>query len=273
MERKRLRFRESFVFYSDFFETLFALPDSECVKVLRAIREYMHGGDYPLEGAAGVAFIPIRQTMDRDNEKFEKVCEQRSIAGKRSSEMRRRQGDIHTPATNVDSVGQCSANATEYESETVNESEHEEENEHEDVLLTLSPDDSSGLPSAQTLPQFSAVMRGFNTAFAGRLPQVKQMSTGRRKAVKARLEENGVQSLTVVMKNVSESQFLQGKNDHGWRADFDWIFRPANYLKILEGNYNNNQNYATDQQDNKQCANEYALRQFAEARRNRSIGG
>lgn len=261
MERKRLKFRESFVFYSDFFETLFALPESECVKVLRAIREYMHGGDYPLDGAAEVAFIPIRQTMDRDNEKFEKVCEQRSIAGKRSSEMRRRQGDIHTPTTNVDSVEQSSANATEYESET--EDEHEDECEN----------GSDHHTSLQTLPQFSAVMRGFNTAFAGRLPQVKQMSTGRRKAVKARLEENGVQSLTVVMKNVSESQFLQGKNDHGWRADFDWIFRPANYLKILEGNYNNNQNYATDQQDHKQCANEYALRQFAEARRNRSVQG
>lgn len=261
MERKRLKFRESFVFYSDFFETLFALPESECVKVLRAIREYMHGGDYPLDGAAEVAFIPIRQTMDRDNEKFEKVCEQRSIAGKRSSEMRRLQGDIHTQATNVESVEQSSANATEYESET--ESEHEEECENGSEHHT----------SLQTQPQFSAVMRSFNTAFAGRLPQIKQMSPARRKAVKARLEENGVQSLAVVMKNVSESAFLQGKNDHGWRADFDWIFRPANYLKILEGNYNNNQNYATDQQDNKQCANEYALRQFAEARRNRSIEG
>ena len=261
MERKRLKFRESFVFYSDFFETLFALPEGECVKVLRAIREYMHGGDYPLDGAAEVAFIPIRQTMDRDNEKFEKVCEQRSIAGKRSSEMRRRQGDIVTPATNVDSVEQSSANATEYESET--ENEHEEENEN----------GSENHTSVQTLPQFSTVMRSFNTAFAGRLPQIKQMSPGRRKAVKARLEENGAQSLAVVMKNVSESEFLQGKNGHGWHADFDWIFRPANYLKILEGNYNNKQNHATDQQDNKQCANEYALRQFAEARRNRGMQG
>ena len=36
---------------------------------------------------------------------------------------------------------------------------------------------------------------------------------------------------------VSESKFLQGKNDRGWTADFDWVFKPTNFTKIIEGKY------------------------------------
>ncbi|KAF1076240.1 hypothetical protein MKHDV_01261 [Halodesulfovibrio sp. MK-HDV] len=36
---------------------------------------------------------------------------------------------------------------------------------------------------------------------------------------------------------VHESAFLAGENDRGWTANFDWIVKPANMIKIEEGNY------------------------------------
>ena len=36
---------------------------------------------------------------------------------------------------------------------------------------------------------------------------------------------------------VLNSPFLLGENNRNWRADFDWIFKPSNFVKILEGNY------------------------------------
>ena len=39
---------------------------------------------------------------------------------------------------------------------------------------------------------------------------------------------------------VASSQFLNGKSKHGWKADFDWILKPDNMVKIMEGNYQNN---------------------------------
>ena len=117
----------------------------------------------------------------------------------------------------------------------------------------------------------AAVMTGFNDLFAGVLPRMKVMTPQRRTALRARIRENGTESLLEVLRNVKESPFLQGRNSHGWRADFDWIMRPSNYIKILEGNYNNNPStYATDRQDYKQSANEYALHRFREARSRRN---
>ena len=43
-----------------------------------------------------------------------------------------------------------------------------------------------------------------------------------------------------VIKQAAKSDFLNGRNDRGWIADFDWLMRPNNFVKVLEGNYNNN---------------------------------
>ena len=37
----------------------------------------------------------------------------------------------------------------------------------------------------------------------------------------------------------SESDFLSGENDRGWKATFDWLIRPKNFIKVVEGNYSN----------------------------------
>lgn len=36
---------------------------------------------------------------------------------------------------------------------------------------------------------------------------------------------------------VDKSDFLSGNNDRGWTANFDWILKPANMVKIEEGSY------------------------------------
>ena len=61
-------------------------------------------------------------------------------------------------------------------------------------------------------------------------------------AIQARARENGKESLMEVIKQAAKSDFLNGRNDRGWVADFDWLMRPNNFVKVLEGNYNNNGN-------------------------------
>jgi hypothetical protein len=41
---------------------------------------------------------------------------------------------------------------------------------------------------------------------------------------------------------VSRSAFLQGANDSGWQADFDWILTAKNWDKIMEGKYEPTEN-------------------------------
>lgn len=84
---------------------------------------------------------------------------------------------------------------------------------------------------------YIAVMNDFNARFAGRLPAVSRMTDSRRAAVRARIAECGPDSVAAVFDAIAASPFLCGQNDRNWRADFDWVFRPRNYVKILENNY------------------------------------
>ena len=85
---------------------------------------------------------------------------------------------------------------------------------------------------------YNALMNTFNTMFGGKLPKVTSMTEKRKKAVKARVAEHGKNAIMTVFNNVLQSAFLTGNNDKNWSCDFDWIFRPTNFIKILEGNYN-----------------------------------
>lgn len=42
-----------------------------------------------------------------------------------------------------------------------------------------------------------------------------------------------------VFERANKSKFLQGSNDRGWSATFDWIITPDNFEKIRAGNYDN----------------------------------
>ena len=48
-----------------------------------------------------------------------------------------------------------------------------------------------------------------------------------------------IDELKQIFEKANNSSFLTGKNDSGFKANFDWIINPNNALKILEGNYDN----------------------------------
>lgn len=78
------------------------------------------------------------------------------------------------------------------------------------------------------------------------IPKVKAISEKRKKALSARIREHGKNSLADVVRQATTSDFLNGKNDRGWVTDIDWMLRPNNFVKILEGNYKNLNNNGTD---------------------------
>jgi len=73
----------------------------------------------------------------------------------------------------------------------------------------------------------------------GQLPEVKKMSDVRKTRITNLQKKYGKESIISVIEKTRDSEFLQGDNKEGWIASFDWIFKPANFLKILEDNYAN----------------------------------
>lgn len=78
----------------------------------------------------------------------------------------------------------------------------------------------------------------FNATVKGsRIPQIIKFNTQRKSALLARCKDYGKEALAIVIRNCVASAFLNGDNATGFIADFDWMFRPRNFLKILEGKY------------------------------------
>lgn len=70
-------------------------------------------------------------------------------------------------------------------------------------------------------------------------PQVVAISENRKKAIKARLNSYSTDQIKTVFEKAEASDFLKGKNDRNWRANFDWLMKDSNITKVLEGNYDN----------------------------------
>ena len=61
--------------------------------------------------------------------------------------------------------------------------------------------------------------------------------TTRYKLLNARMKEYGEDKILEAIEKVKESSFLKGQNSKGWTITFDWLVKPNNFLKVLEGNY------------------------------------
>lgn len=72
------------------------------------------------------------------------------------------------------------------------------------------------------------------------LPHVKMLSEKRKKAIRAFLKQLTVDDFKTVCMKANVSGFMTGKNDRGWKADFDFLVRVDKAINILEGKYSNN---------------------------------
>lgn len=69
------------------------------------------------------------------------------------------------------------------------------------------------------------------------LRRVSKITPQRRTKIKTRIRQNSVDEFASALAAVEQSSFLRGENDRGWRADFDWITEPRNFVKLTEGVY------------------------------------
>lgn len=70
------------------------------------------------------------------------------------------------------------------------------------------------------------------------LPIIYKITPARQRGVNARLREE-MFDFEQIAKKIENSDFLLGKK-LSWKVDFDWVFcSPNNYIKILEGKYDN----------------------------------
>lgn len=88
---------------------------------------------------------------------------------------------------------------------------------------------------------YAAIMENYN-AICGSLTPIKVMSDKRKQEAKTRFrrEFHGqIGEVCAFFRKVEASDFLCGRNGRGWSANFDWLMKSANTIKVLEGTYDN----------------------------------
>ena len=82
------------------------------------------------------------------------------------------------------------------------------------------------------------VVRMFNTICTS-YPQIKSLTSKRKGLINGRFHEgHTLEDFKQVFTNMEQSSFLKGQNRQNFQATFDWVIRPNNFAKTLEGNYN-----------------------------------
>lgn len=100
-----------------------------------------------------------------------------------------------------------------------------------EIELELEKDTTKGKsPVEQVVEFYNNICKSF--------PRCQKLSEKRKKEIRTRLK-NGitVSDFKQVFLKAEQSAFLKGNNDRDWRANFDWLIKDANIVKVLDGNY------------------------------------
>lgn len=127
-------------------------------------------------------------------------------------------------------VLQCNTDAT-----TLQQLCNVEKEKEIDINNTLSKDNVRSTSDVQR------VVNAWNELKSYGIKTIRTIhsNTQRYTWLNARLKQYGLDSVLEAIENIKSSDFLCGGSKKGWVIDFDWFVRPNNFIKVLEGKYNN----------------------------------
>ena len=250
--------------YTDYKRHIDLLSIEEKGKLLDAIMKYAVGEETELTGMTKMAFSFITSQMDRDEEKYREICERRREAGAKGgiAKARNARNDLANVANaksaksnlakpsktkqslaNVADTDTDNVTDTENETETVNDTENETENES--LLCNTNVLHCQTNESDEEKPRYSFehITDKWNELEGLGITPIRGIAPGssRETYLRARLKQYGEKSFDEIIAAIRDSDFLQGKhNGRPWQVSFDWVIKPSNYPKVLEGNYKNN---------------------------------
>jgi len=235
---------KSFILYNDMCKNILALIDDvQAGQLFRMIVDYANGEELTPAKDMGVrmAFEIIRAGLDANVQAYEEMCEKRRENGRLGGLAKASKGKQNlaneanatkrsNPKQNLANLSKVSNNnIIQYNIKQNNIIEESNKEESNDSLS------SCELDFARLLDFFNSQLKKNNSL----IPSIKQLSDARKKTLKARAREYGKEALVKVFQKASVSDFLNGKNDRSFTASFDWLLKPTNFPKVLEGNYDN----------------------------------
>ena len=214
--------KKSIIVYADWQEQFDSLTDEEAGKLIKHFFAYVNDENPTSDRLTELMFIPLKKALKRDLRKYESYIDKQKSNGKKGGRPKTQKTQAFLEkAKKADSVN-------------VNDNVSDNDNDN-DILLkkvTKGSDLSKG------------VIEYFNGVCVN-LPKVIKVTDKRKLLIVSREKEYCKDDLKKVIDLTAESEFMNGNNNNGWTANFDWIMQKQNFIKILEGNYKNKTNGKT----------------------------
>jgi uncharacterized protein YdaU (DUF1376 family) len=184
----------------------------------------------------------VGQLWDKISCKFE-MDEQGLFYNKRlEEEVERRSNYVESRKNNMSGKNQYSNKSghmtthttSHMDGHTTGRMENENENENiddngDEIKLKSNP--------KKTVP-YQAVADLWNDT-AKSLKSITRLSEGRKRLIKSRYAEGGLELIEEAFEKVNKSDYLNGRTGNSWQATFDWVLKAENWVKVLDGNYDN----------------------------------
>lgn len=253
--------KKSFLIFSDCLPAVETLGDAAAGVLFKMLLRYSETGEKPdnIPTILQFPFMSFVAQIERNRDKYLAVCEKRKEAIKKrwskeksiqmnTNEYKRTQ--VNTSDTDSDSKSVSDSDSGNISNLSVTmdsslSSPIVEDNIIESKASTSSDDDAKLVLTPQEgggkrVKDYSEnVMRFWNHTMISpvAIPTIAKMTPKRKSMVNARVKEFGINMVYNAIAKASESSFLNGGGSKGFIADFDWVFRPNNFPKVLEGNY------------------------------------
>ena len=215
------------------------LSNEEAGELFKALLAYADEGT-PISTEnrlLSVVFAGLRSQLDASAENYAKRCEKnRAIAIERERNKREQ-----AASTNVEKEHERTRTCTNVTNIIKDNIRKDNIDIKKAAKAAKEKTDGANAPHSALL-DVNAFVAYFNeqlVAHGAIIKQVKTVTAKRRSVIEARARENGKEALKTVADKSASSDFLNGKNDRGWLATFDWLMRPNNFVKVLEGNFDN----------------------------------
>lgn len=91
--------------------------------------------------------------------------------------------------------------------------------------------------------------------------QTLNVNTQRYQMLKARINEHGLDTVIKAIKSIDNSKFLKGYVSD-FRITIDWFIKPNNFIKVLEGNYNDKKQNSSLKDEYKSYAEKARAKRF-----------
>lgn len=278
--------KKSILLYTDTLRVLEELDDKQSGILFKCIKAFYEEDNDTLgimlrDPIIRVAFVPFRESFERNRKKYEAVCERNRKNGSNGGRPRKTKNNpvgFSETQNNPKNLDSDSESDSESDSDSKSDSESDSKSDNlssyadkslsvkdakastssdDDATLVMTPQEGGG----KRVKDYSEnVMRFWNHTMISpvAIPTIAKMTPKRKSMVNARVKEFGINAVYQAISKASESSFLNGGGSKGFLADFDWVFRPNNFPKVLEGNYddvkpiNKNGNGTNQQQSREQ---------------------